>query len=390
MKKFFQSQVVAIAFALFAMLFGSGNIALPLGLGRDTGVMAFYAMLGFFATAVFLPLIGIIATVLYDGDYKKFLGRIGTIPGALMTLLCLLLMGPFFIIPRCIALAYSALAWFIPFLTYKGAQLAFIGMVCVMLFELTRKPSRVVDILGKILGPVKLILLCAVIIKGLFTHPEASACALSGWESFSRGFFDGYGTLDLIAGIFFSGLILANIKSSFKSEGSVSHQQVLAVALKGGTLAALILGCVYAGFVMISAFNAEQVMCISRDQLLSALSAIILGGGGGVLASITVAVACLTTALAVTTVFAQYLNKDLSRGRISYNKALLITLAISSVLAKMGFDGLVTLVLPVIKICYPALIVLALCNIAYKLFGFKPVKAPFFVTLMITILLQWL
>jgi hypothetical protein len=44
----------------------------------------------------------------------------------------------------------------------------------------------------------------------------------------------------------------------------------------------------------------------------------------------------------------------------------------------------------VIVACYPALIVLALSNLAYKLFGFKWVRAPVFATLTVTIVLMLL
>src|SRR5438876_8400254 len=89
------SPLFATAFALFAMLFGTGNIVFPLGLGRSVGPLALYAMIGFVVTAVLIPVIGIVAMALYDGDYQSFLQRAGKVPGTIMVVICMALMGSF-------------------------------------------------------------------------------------------------------------------------------------------------------------------------------------------------------------------------------------------------------------------------------------------------------
>src|SRR4029077_7374331 len=95
--------IVSTALALFAMLFGSGNISFPLGLGRDLGDVAWYAMLGFFIIAALVPIVGIVAMALYEGSYRDFMKPIGTIPASVVIFICFALVGPFCVIPRCIA-----------------------------------------------------------------------------------------------------------------------------------------------------------------------------------------------------------------------------------------------------------------------------------------------
>jgi LIVCS family branched-chain amino acid:cation transporter len=390
MKRLIQSSIVSVACALFAMFFGAGNIFLPLDLGRTSGATAYYAMIGFFITAAFLPLLGIVAAVLFDGDYRAFLRRIGDVPGTILMFLCFILVGPFYIIPRCITLSYDAIKWALPQYDFPYSQLIFVFIVCMLLFEATRKPSRIVDILGRVLAPLKILLLCAVIVKGIIFHPALPVCTTPGWASFFRGLTEGYGTLDLIAAIVFASLILPTIKRAAGAEhGPVDHKKVVMMAAKAGFIGALLLGAVYAGLLSVAAFNASAISCVPRAQLLSALAGIILGGGGGVLASVAVAFACLTTAIAVTAVFTRYLNRELFTGRVSYIYCLWITLVIAFTLANLGFEGLVNLVAPLVELVYPAMIVLAICNIAYKLFGFRPVKVPFFVTLLITIFIKF-
>lgn len=384
-KKIASSSTLSAALALFAMLFGSGNIVYPLSLGRDTGSVAIYAMVGFFLTAVFVPLFGIISIALFDGDYKAFLGRIGKVPSAFLIFLCMALIGPLCIIPRSIAISHAALQWCVPALS----MLQFSIFAAALLFVCTVRQSKVLDLLGRFLGPIKLALLTFIIIKGFFVAAQAPVCQLTILSAFSRGLLEGYGTLDLLAAIFFSSLILAGFKKGLVGEITAQeHKKILALACKSGALAALLLGLVYAGFVMVSAWHAVACAGVDQGQLLSTLASILLGTAGGVLASVTLAVACLTTAIALTTVFANYVTAELFDNKISYTVALLLTLGIAVVFANLGFSGIMAAVLPVIVIAYPALIVLSVTNMIYKLAQIDLGVAPFYVTLVISCIIK--
>lgn len=385
-KKLIQSPVVATALALFAMLFGSGNIALPLGLGRDLGSMAIYAMFGFFLTAVIVPVIGIIGMALYDGDYRQFIERIGVIPGAIIIAICLALMGPFCIIPRCIAISHAALAWMLPSLSLFYFSIAMV----IMLFVATQAKNSVVDLMSRFLGPLKLGLLTAVIVKGFFVASQVAPCALSGWNTFGKGLFEGYGTLDLLAVIFFSGLLIANLKKHVHT--TLSKREMIRLLVQAGALGALLLGLMYAGFVMVASWQSGAQACagVGRGQLLSVLASIVLGAGGGILASITIAIACMTTAIALTTVFAEYLSTQSFFGKITlhYKSALMITLVIALFFANYGFEGIQTMLAPIVMILYPALIVLTCTNILYKVWHIDLGVIPFYITLIGMIIIQ--
>ncbi len=64
--------IVLAGFAIFAMFFGSGNIVFPLTLGRISGDVWVYAMVGFFFTAVIVPFLGLISIVLLKGSSRQF------------------------------------------------------------------------------------------------------------------------------------------------------------------------------------------------------------------------------------------------------------------------------------------------------------------------------
>ena len=155
---------------------------------------------------------------------------------------------------------------------------------------------------------------------------------------------------------------------------------------EAGIVGAVLLGVVYAGFCFVAAFHGPSVADINRYELLNALAPYILGPHGGMLTNATVAVSCLVTALALTTVFAEYLQKSIFRGQLSYLSCLIMTVIASGAMANLGFATLMSLIVPVIVACYPALIVLSIVNIAHKLFGFRFVKTPVFATLLVTVI----
>ena len=109
MKKYFNTESLAIGLAMFSMFFGAGNIVFPLALGQYAGDQNFYGMLGLLLTAAFMPIAGVIAMILFDGNYRAFFGRLGRIPGFILALITISLLGPLGSTPRCIALSYTTL-----------------------------------------------------------------------------------------------------------------------------------------------------------------------------------------------------------------------------------------------------------------------------------------
>src|ERR1700730_16757905 len=108
-----KSNTLATGLAMFSMFFGAGNIVFPLALGQIAQDKNFYAILGMLITAVGVPFLGLIAMTLFDGDYKRFFGRIGKVPGFIVAACIMGLIGPFGAIPRCIALSYSTAKMFL-------------------------------------------------------------------------------------------------------------------------------------------------------------------------------------------------------------------------------------------------------------------------------------
>lgn len=380
------SRILAIGLAIFTMLFGAGNVVFPLGLGRATGSQVLFAALGLILTGVVVPLIGLVSTSLFDGDYKKFLGMAGRIPGSVITFICMLLVGPFGATPRCIALAHAALKWHLP----QISLFVFSIFIAVSIFFATVKKSFIVDLFGRFLGPIKILLLFSIVIIGLLSSERPPISSLSSLDSFFKGIQEGYLTLDLIGTIFFSGLIISSIKSHHRPENPLSSKEVVIIGLKSGAIGGTLLGIIYIGFCLLAAKYGAHVSGVEQDQLLGALATLVLGARASILANVTMAMACLTTAIALTAIFADYLVRELFFGKIKYHYALLLTVTASFIMTNLGFSGIAHVIEPVAAFCYPTLIILSIANIAHVLWGFRYVQAITLMTFFTTLVAKFL
>ena len=79
------------------------------------------------------------------------------------------------------------------------------------------------------------------------------------------------------------------------------------------------------------------------------------------------------------------------KNKISYVQALLITLFASLPLSTFGLGAVLKLTGgPIVYIGYPIIIALTFCNLAYILFGFKPVKVPVVLTGLLAAILYFI
>jgi len=253
---------------MFAMLFGAGNVVFPLALGCEVGSSAvWFALAGFCLTACLVPLVGIVSTMLYDGDYRKFLGTMGKIPATLVALICMVLIGPFGCIPRCVAISHAAVSWYMPSLSLWMFSI----LAGLIIFVFTVRKSSIMDVLGRFLGPIKLTLLLAIIAFGLlYPSTDILSGSMQPFSAFAKGLMEGYGTMDLLGAIFFAGLICGALrKGQTEAEDSASLAKM---GLKAGLIGASLLGLVYAGFCLVAAQYAAQLQGVDKGQLLSALN----------------------------------------------------------------------------------------------------------------------
>ena len=377
--------IVLAGFAIFAMFFGSGNIVFPLTLGRVSGDVWVYAMVGFFFTAVIVPFLGLISIVLLKGSSRQFfnlvslgLQRLGLFLGfkpkpvlflgnklsALMQLFIIALIGPFCVIPRCITVSYGAFKF-----THIGlSEVAFSALFSLVLWALTLRRDKVIPIISKLLTPIKFSLILLLIALGIYCAPRATLEACNATETFHSGILSGYNTMDLTAALFFAAAIMGFFKSVDKGN-SLS-------LLKDGFYASLIgaglLTGVYICFVYLGATYAPLTCNVANVEILPTIAQHAFGPSASIVFCITIVFSCLTTSVALITCWMDALKELNIFNQISYQAKLLSSLAISfSIATFLGFDKILHLMGPVLEVMYPALISMAAIHIVREAYIFK-------------------
>ncbi len=380
-----QSSVITTGLAMFSMFFGAGNVVFPLALGQAAETQNLFAILGFLVTAVGVPFLGLIAMTLFDGNYKRFFDRLGHWPGVVIAFIIMGLIGPFGALPRCIALSHATMSNIFPSLNLP----IFSIISCLIIFLFTYKPNNIIEILGKALTPFLLGSLGIIIVKGLMSAPLPPFSDKQSLAVFLDGIKSGYQTMDLLGAFFFCSVVLSCLKAetdSTVSSDHVNYKKIIILTIKASCIGAFLLAAIYVGFSYVASGYSLNIKGIPTEFLLGTLAQQILGTYAAFVTAIAVALACLTTAIALAAVFAEYIHLELSNQKLSYMVSLLITLVISFFISTLNFTGIISFLAPILEVCYPALIMLSIVNIGYKLFHFKPVKTPvyavFFFTLM--------
>lgn len=381
-----KASILATGFSMFSMFFGAGNVVFPLVLGQTAGSHVVFASIGLMITAILLPFIGLFSMMLYQGDYKSYFLRLGKGPGLFLIFLIMAILGPFAGMPRTITLSHSTLV-------LSGVDISawlFDGIFCVLIFVMAYKRTAIVDILGYFLTPLLVILLALITIAGIFMTPEVPPVLenMSTSQTFLAGILEGYNTLDLLAALFFSTVIIAALQERFKDESAVTQKQhIFHHAGWASVIGAVLLGVVYLGFCLLAAKYSGVLVNLDSDELIAYLSYQILGNYGGWAVNGVVSLACLTTAIALASVFAETMCKEITRNDDHYPLFLFGTVLAAYGMSFIGFTSIVALIAPLLLIAYPAVIVLAIMNIGHKLWGWKIVKTPFYVTIAISLVL---
>lgn len=379
MKSLTKTSILATGFSMFSMFFGAGNVVFPLVLGQTTAHYVTYAAIGLIFTGVVLPLIGLLSMMLYKGDYREYFLRLGKWPGLFVIFLIMALLGPFAGIPRTVTLSQSTMV-------LSGVDIPawiFNGLFCLIVLGLAYQRNRIVDILGYLLTPILILLLSLIVITGLIqpiATPQAEF-ASTPWEMIMRGASEGYNTMDLLAALFFSTVIIASLQARFTDNNeAVRQRHILYHAGYASVIGGVLLGVVYVGFCLLAAKYSAILPNLDSDELIAYLSFEILGDKAGWVVNGVVSLACLTTAIALASVFAEVMCEEFTGSKRHYRLFLLGTAIIAYAMSFIGFTGIIMLIYPLLVICYPAIIVLAFLNMANKLWGWTIVKLPVFLT----------
>ena len=286
---------IAIGLMLFALFFGAGNLIFPASLGQQAGVNVWWAVLGFIVTGVGLPLLGVMAMG-YSGakDLQALAGRVHPAYGFFFTVLLYLTIGPAFAIPRTGTVSYEIAIR--PFLANGGtdmSQMIFLVVFFALSLWLSINPAKLVDRIGKVLTPLLLLSICALIVKSLVTPMGAYMGATKAYSTAGvavvQGILDGYNTMDALASLVFAILVIDFVKLS----GAKTKEEVTSATFKAGIIAVACLGFVYVFVANLGATSVQQLGLLETGAPVLAESAKYLFGDiGALILAVIVLLAC--------------------------------------------------------------------------------------------------
>ncbi|WP_164669362.1 branched-chain amino acid transport system II carrier protein [Virgibacillus doumboii] len=362
------SSYAAIGVMLFALFFGAGNLIFPAQLGQNSGTNLLPAIAGFLITGVGLPLLGIIA-MSFSGssNLQELSSRVHPVYAVFFTSLLYLTIGPFFASPRTGTVAFEI--GISPFLNESSQQIglfffSLLFFAVVLWFSL--KPAKLVDNVGKILAPGLVVLLAVLLITAIFNPMGAMEAPQEAYASGAliTGFLEGYNTMDALASLVF-GIIVIN---AIRAMGVTSKNDILKTTIKAGSIAILLLGMIYVGIAYLGA-TSTQVFGIfeTGGPVLSGAASYYFGTFGSILLAITITLACLTTAIGLTTANAEYFHTLFPS--ISYKSLVVFFATLTFVIANFGLANIITYSVPVLMFLYPLAIVLMLLTFLSPLFN---------------------
>ena len=357
-KKKFGADSIVVGFALFSMFFGAGNVIFPPYLGFGAGTQWVNGFLFYFIADIGLALFALF-TLLKVGGSENITGRIGSVASNILMSAIILCIGPMVAIPRTAATTFEMSV--APLISGVSPVIFSVEFFIVVLL-LSIRQSAVIDVVGKVLTPALLIGLLVLIIKGSISplgsianpHVDSSFVIVNGIKS-------GYQTMDVLAALAFGIIILKSAQEKGYSDARESSKMIRAAAVIAGVLLLIVyFGLTYLGATSASLFS----LGISRAELVIGIVERLLGKVGLVIFAVVVALACMTTAVALVSSAASFFEK-LTKGRLSYATLVIIICVSSAVISNLGLDRIVAVASPILDIVYPPTLVL----IALSWFG---------------------
>ena len=367
MSRYLNRITIVAGIAIFSMFFGAGNTVFPLLLGQVSGDKLWYAFAGLLITAVGGPIVGLTGSLLYQGKCRSFFSTAGPYLGFFFLAACLCLVGPFAGLPRCVIIAYAALLKLTTFVN----RYVFIGAFSVLALIASVREKNLIKLLGCILSPTLIVALLSIIGIAIATGNPLPATEITATNAFLQGLTVGYDTLDMIAAIIFSSSIWMLLGVRLQEEGELDPAEITRISIMSGIIGGFLLGLIYVGLSLATAFHAESLAGVPPEELLPTLAMTMLGPWFGAVANIAVSLACFTTVISLMCSLAAIIQKEFLHERVDRKTILIVMTLITVAFACTSFGSLMSLIHPVISFCYPAIIILTLYNTFSVLYGWK-------------------
>ncbi|MGL4487550.1 MAG: branched-chain amino acid transport system II carrier protein [Yersinia sp. (in: enterobacteria)] len=349
--------ILALGFMTFALFVGAGNIIFPPMVGLQSGEYVWWAAIGFLITAVGLPVITVIALARVGGGIDALSSPIGRAAGLVLATVCYLAVGPLFATPRTATVSFEV---GIAPLTGDGPLPLFIYSVVyfTLVIGISLYPGRLLDTVGHILAPLKILALAILGIAALIwpAGPLIPATDVYQQVPFSSGFVNGYLTMDTLGALVF-GIVIVN---AARSRGVVSSQLLTRYTIWAGLIAGIGLTLVYLSLFKLGSSSGSLVPDAQNGAvILHAYVQHTFGGLGSVFLAALIFIACMVTAVGLTCACAEFFAQYLP---LSYRSLVFILGIFSMLVSNLGLSHLIQISIPVLTAIYPPCIVLVLMS----------------------------
>lgn len=352
---------IIVGFALFSMFFGAGNIIFPPYVGLAAGPEWFKGFLCYYMADVGLALVAVFAMLRTESIDKveSIMVRLGDIPAKTMMVVILICIGPLLAMPRTCATTFSMAVVPLAGTDALWVSLLFTAVFFGLTLAFSIRESALVDLVGRYLTPLLVSGLLLMIVMGTVTPigpisetPKIDNIALMGINA-------GYQTLDVLAIIVF-GLLIVN---AMKARGySTPRMKFISVGL-ASLIAGLFLFIIYGGLCYLGAtISTMYPENVDKGILVMAISNRIFGSVGAGVLSILIALACLTTAIALAGSMGTFFS-TLTNGKLPYRAGVIIACLFSAVVANFGLNNIIALAAPILTIVYPGVLAVILLSL---------------------------
>ena len=338
-----------LAFTVFAMFFGAGNLIFPVFLAFQSGDDFPFAFSGFALSAIGLPILALLASM-KAGGLEELARRVSPAFSKVFTVVVYLAIGPCLAIPRTASTSHEMVA-LATGLDSRVTTFAYCALFFLLAALLARRPEKLSNRLGKILSPTLVILIAVLTVGSLTT----TAPSLGQWQYAShplqKGFLEGYQTMDAIAGLVFASIVTLNVKALGVEEGMKKECTIASVA--GGMLILLI----YCALALIGlCAHSFMTEASTGAEILSLTASILFPAFGDKLIAVVFILACFNTCTGLLSSCSQYFSKAFPV--LSRDMWLLVFAIVSLILANTGLERMISISAPVLEVIYPVAVTL--------------------------------
>ena len=347
-------EILIVGFALFSMFFGAGNLILPPFLGVQAGELWSLVALGFFITAVFIPILGILAHAKLQGTMYDFGKKVSP---TFSLVYCFIVYAISIALPAPRTASVTHEMAIAPFFESSSLLTSAIYFGLVYIFVMNR--SKILSIIGKYLTPFIILILLSIIGVGIFSAPETMSTATFSAPIIS-GLLEGYQTFDAIGAIVVGGVLVISINFKKNTPYEIKKELISKAGIVAGVgLLIIYAGLIYNGALFGASFSSEA----TRTEVLSGLSTQTLGNIGNTFLSVLVALACFTTAIGIITGTSDYFKGFFNNSQKAYTATAIVSCILGVVIGQFDVHYIINIALPVLMFIYPITIVLILLNV---------------------------